>query len=66
MPMKGGSKNHVPFVECPVCGERCEVKLSKKGFPYFHCASCQMQVFMRSPIGAKRLANIIKRKEMKI
>lgn len=59
MPINGRMKNRLPFVECPLCGRPCEVKTSKRGLPYWQCAECKVQVFVRSESGARRLRKII-------
>ncbi len=46
-------------IECLLCGRRVEIKLSKKGRPYFHCLDCYLQCFIRGDAGIKRLAKLI-------
>lgn len=46
-------------LNCFLCGRPVEVKLSKKGRPYFHCLDCYLQCFTRGDAGIKRLARLI-------
>ena len=43
---------------CPVCGNLCEVRLSKKFKPFFHCDGCVLQVFIRGKSGVNRFSAI--------
>lgn len=49
-------------VDCPDCGEACEVKETKKGKPYYRCEACGTQHFYRMSEGITRLQRRIKRK----
>ena len=42
-------------VKCFLCGRWPDVRLSKKGRPYFVCDACGMQVFVRGNKGIERL-----------
>jgi len=61
VPVKGRVKNGVPYVECPLCGRPCEVRMTKTDLPYFACPECRVQVFVRGDPGARRLAKILKK-----
>jgi hypothetical protein len=39
------------FIPCFLCGGKCEIKLSKRGKPYFVCNPCGIQVFIRREAG---------------
>ena len=39
------------FIPCFLCGNKCEIKLSKRGKPYFVCDPCGIQVFIRREAG---------------
>jgi len=51
------------YVDCPDCGDECEVKETKKGKPYYRCDSCGTQHFYRMSEGIARLQGRMKRKE---
>ena len=42
-------------VKCFLCGRWPDVRISKKGRPYFVCDPCGMQVFVRGNKGIERL-----------
>ena len=66
MSIKGGINRDKAYVECPLCGRPCEVRLTRTGLPFFQCPDCRIQLFVRAQPGVKRLAQIIKRREMKL
>lgn len=43
------------LVKCFLCGRWPDVRISKKGRPYFVCDPCGMQVFVRGDKGIERL-----------
>ncbi len=53
----------IGYVECPDCGERCEVREAKTGKPYVVCDECGVQHFYRSKKGIQRLMQRMQRAE---
>ena len=53
----------IGYVECPDCGERCEVREAKTGKPYVVCDECGVQHFYRSRKGIERLLARMERAE---
>jgi len=50
-------------IECPDCGNSCDVKETKKGKPYYACEECGTQHFYRTPEGVRRLLERMKKGE---
>jgi transcription elongation factor Elf1 len=60
-------QNHLNYPKkfsCPVCGELCEVKNSKKEKPYYFCDSCGVQVFIRGKDGVNRFMEFVENDEL--
>jgi len=47
------------FFPCPLCGERLEVRQSKKQKPYVVCDRCGVQLFVRSQSGVRLLERLV-------
>jgi DNA-directed RNA polymerase subunit RPC12/RpoP len=58
---KGGSEGKA--IACFLCGRRVEIRLSKKGRPYFICDDCGLQVFIRGDTGIRRLKELASKNE---
>ena len=48
--------NYPKEFPCPVCGEWCKVKVTKKEKPYYFCDWCGVQVFIRAQDGVRKFA----------
>lgn len=48
--------------QCPLCGDRLEVRNSKTRKPYLVCEDCGYQWFIRSKNGIRRLEEISNRR----
>ena len=53
------------FFPCPICGERLDVRTSKKGKPYVVCQACGMQMFVRTQPGIQKFEKQIADAEAK-
>lgn len=49
---------------CPICGELCAIKESKKKKPYYFCDPCGVQVFIRGKSGINQLIEIKNNSEL--
>ncbi len=48
------------FFPCPlICGDRLEIRESKKGKPYIVCNTCGLQMFVRTEDGIRRFKKLI-------
>jgi hypothetical protein len=47
------------LLNCFLCGGSVEIKLTKKGRPYYQCLDCYTQTFVRGDIGIKRLWKLV-------
>ncbi len=56
---KLNSEKETPqFIGCFLCGDKLEIRNSKKLKPYFICDGCGLQAFVRREKGIKRLKKI--------
>ena len=49
----------MPFLHCPLCAERCDIRTDKNGKPYITCDSCGVQLFMRGREARDRLQKLL-------
>ncbi len=56
-------ENMIGTIECPDCGQSCNVKETKKNKPYYACEECGTQHFYRTPEGIRRLIERMKRSD---
>lgn len=45
---------------CPLCEEKCEIRLSEKCKPYIVCDPCGVQMFIRKTDGIDRMLEYVK------
>lgn len=78
MPTEGDQRNVVTMTDvsrevedlegrdwpCPVCGEGRDIRLSKKGKPYYVCSDCGVQVFVREDPGIGRMLEVLENGEL--
>ena len=50
-------------ITCPICGDDCDLKLTKKGKAYVNCGGCGSQTFARSPVADSKLRARLKQAE---
>lgn len=50
-------------IACPICGDDCDLKLTKKGKAYVNCGGCGSQTFARSPVADSKLRARLKQAE---
>lgn len=50
-------------ITCPICGDDCDLKLTKKGKAYVNCGGCGSQTFARSPVADSKLRARLKHAE---
>jgi hypothetical protein len=49
---------------CPVCAQRCDVRITKKRKPYITCDPCGIQLFVRGPAGITAFNRLLARAEV--
>jgi DNA-directed RNA polymerase subunit RPC12/RpoP len=52
--------NSLGKIGCPVCGEDCDLKVTKKGKAYVNCGECGSQTFARGVVADKKLRERIR------